>query len=411
MKSWLHIVALMFLGVGVVSGGVVAMTSTVDDWSAVVSRGLAQCLDQISNRESQSQWPSLVYTQPSERQVPGPAKKAYDLSKALLGELASYRQSLPALSAQDDEAVAKTVGQLQDLRDALIRQRGYVNWTLADVVNRIAVVSVCRHVLETRRVTAGIKTQADRLTHFGIPVASWQRMVEGEQGSPLSLSTAPEQRETVQGFLELLTQTSGHASVAEVLGRTTAATHADFIETKDLTGLLQAYMGTDALLHLALPLLIQYVEQNPNFSLRDDYRQVKSKMQGKVDANAVGSFLNPYVVSTLAKIPSIMNAFESQKLDRWAGLGTKESNKDAGAVVAETNEKIRTMLAAIDSVKQQLAVLEGLSAGADIPIEKIEKFMGKQIPGQSAAGTYHIGKIGEKPRFMRKSGQAVVLDP
>lgn len=411
MNARLYIVVLTFMVVSVLSGGVEAATSTVDDWSAVVSRGLAKCLDEISNRESQSHWPSLVYVHPSERQSPGPAKKAHDLSKVLMDDLASYRQSLPALTARDDEAVAQAVGQLQDFRDALIRQQGYINWTLADAINRVAVVSLCRNVLQTRRVGAGIKAQADRLTRFRISVASWQRMIEAEQGSPLPLSTAPVQRETVQGFLELLTQTSGHTNVAEVLGRTTAATHADFIETKDMTGILLAYMGTDALLHLALPLLIQYVEQNPDFSLRDDYRQVKSKMQGKVDTNAIGSFLNPYEISTLAKIPSIMHAFESQKLDRWAGLRTKEDIEESAVAETETDDKIRTMLAAIDSVKQQLAVLEGLSAGADIPIDKIEKFMGKKIPDQAGAGTYHIGRIGEKPTFIRKSGKPIVLDP
>lgn len=410
MNARLYIVVLTFCGVSVLSGGVEAAISAVDDWSVIVSQGLAKCLDEIANSESRSHWPSLVYVHPSERQSPGPAKEAYNLSKVLMDELVLYRESLPALTARDDEAVAQAVGQLQDFRDVLVRQQGYINWTLADAVNRVAVVSLCRNVLQTRRVGAGIKAQADRLTRFRISVASWQSMIEAEQGSPLPLSTAPGQRETAQGFLELLARTTGHGSVAEALGRKTVATYADFIDTRDMTGLLQAYMRTDALLHLSLPLLIQYVEQNPNFSLRDDYRQVKSQMQEKVDANALGSFLNPYEVSTLAEISRIMNAFESQKLDRWAGLGTKESIKNAVPAETETDEAIRTMLGAIDSVKQQLAVLEGLSAGADIPIEKIEKFMGTQIPGQSAAGAYHIGKIGEKPRFMRKSGQSVVLD-
>lgn len=412
MNSWLHIVALTVFWVGVLSGGVEAATSTVDDWSAVVSRGLAKCLDEISNRESQSNWPSLVYAHPSERQSPGPAKKAYDLSKALMGELASYRQSLPALSAQGDEAVVQAVGQLQDLRDALIRQQGYINWTLADAVNRVAVVSLCRHVLQTRRVGAGIKAQADRLNRFGISVAAWQRMIEGEQGSPVLLSIPLGQRESTQGFLDLLTKASGSISHIEALDRgMKVASYADLIETKNMGGLLLAYMGTDGLLHLSLPLLIQYVEQNPDFSLRDDYRHVKSKMQERVDTNALGSFLNPYEVSTLAEIPRIMNAFESQKLDRWAGLRTKEAIEESAVAETEADDKIRTMLAAIDSVKQQLAVLEGLSAGADIPIDKIEKFMGKKIPDQAGAGAYHIGRIGEKPRFIRKSGQPIVLDP
>lgn len=411
MNSGLHFVSLMLFVVGVVSGDVKAESSTVDDWSAIVSQGLAKCLDQISNKESQSQWPSLVYVQPSQRQALGPAKKAYDLAQALVDELASYRQNLPALSAQNEEVFAKTVGQLQDFRDALIQQQGYINWTLADAVNRVAVVVLCRHILETRRAHAGIKAQADRLNRFGISVASWRRMIEGEQGSALSLYTPPGQRETTQGFLELITKTSGNVNLAEALGRKGVATYADFVDTKDVAGLLQAYMRTDALLHLSLPLLIQYVEQNPDFSLRDDYRQVKSKMQEKVDKNAVGSFLNPYEVSTLADIPRIMKAFESQKLDRWAGLVIKESIKDTVVAETENDEKIRTMLVAIDSVKQQLAVLEGLSAGADISVEKIEKFLGKQISGKSSLGTYKIGKIGEKPRFVRKSGQAVVLDP
>ena len=55
-------------------------------------------------------------------------------------------------------------------------------------------------------------------------------------------------------------------------------------------------------------------------------------------------------------------------------------------------------------------MLDGLVAGDEIGIDKIENFMGTNIPIKSEAGTYHIGKIGETPRFASENGAVILLN-
>ena len=71
------------------------------------------------------------------------------------------------------------------------------------------------------------------------------------------------------------------------------------------------------------------------------------------------------------------------------------------------DDEILLWLENIDSVKQQIAPMEGLKPDDDISNSMIEEFIRRKMPIPPDGGEYHVGKVNEKPYYVRPDGQII----
>lgn len=189
------------------------------------------------------------------------------------------------------------------LRDSMLHNPGYVNMVLADGLNRLSFVSLCKELGAEKQVSPELEKALSRLMTYKVTLDQWVNVTKEEMELSdeklKEVADAPDVEAGLNKLWDLLTDRDNFMCPANLLNFCTD----DLLRKRDISMLLNRYIHTDFEIK-TLSLAVQYKKQATNFSLDDGGEKIEKvlpslKEGDKISIVATGGA--PRVVMT--KLP------------------------------------------------------------------------------------------------------------
>jgi len=377
--------------------------STNGPWQSLAEANLTQFLREVTSDNGQQEWRRRIVVPWDD--TPS-TEQSFKVVQEVLTQLLNYRATAPTLAEDSEADFIRNLGLLQDFRDYLASEKGYANALLSDVLNRLIFVNLSSRLIQDRSVSTSLQKQMSRLTDFRMSPWKLAENLKGEVVGQLTLTTSTNNQDACKAFAELLQQSAGASDPVGAMSKAVSGSYGKLLEKRNVTALLMCWLRTDSLIHLSLPLLVQYIQKNPDFALNDDYQKIKKVLALDEEKRKwFGSRLNPCHPGSEGDVQRLIRAVASSQLESVVGLSsgrekTVESKAGEEKVITRTLESIA-------SAKEQIALLKSLHRDSVITEQEIAAYLNSPLPIAAERGKYEVGKVGEEPRFVKPDGSII----
>jgi len=250
----------------------------INQWSVLVATKELPDIAQNFEHSTTAPWPKLI-SDASQKLKSPESPKPSGLGNALLDKIRVYEKSTPRQAGDSVKAVA-VYGSLSR---GLQNSGGYINFCLADAVNRLALARLSELLINDPSSVNKVKTAFAKLTSVGFSTPQFVQMIGDEPVQKLKagINLKPmEDKDARQQILLALGMTMG--DVFRKFSFSQGGT-SSLINNPDIGVLLLRMGSTDIVANVDLAALIDFVEHGGRYSdIRlDDVRPFKHVMNGR----------------------------------------------------------------------------------------------------------------------------------
>lgn len=261
--------------------------------------------------DSSLEWPAVhsIAFPVAEREAQVDA--AYrELAGKLLKGMQEFELGLRDLP--QNEFVSRAKAMLA-LRDCVTKQQSYVNFLLADVLNRCVAVNVGARLVREPSVGSGLLEIQEQLAHYTISTDSLVALTMDELG----LKAIPDALERSSTDFERLAALWNFLEPGVPVGWPGSQSFVDadtMMQSRNLLGLACRLVGTDTLIHTHLPSLVLYRERVQAAPRGASYREIKLALGERTPApESLGTM--PYGIRRAASaVSELEQEVESGKI-------------------------------------------------------------------------------------------------
>jgi hypothetical protein len=250
----------------------------INQWNVAIKTKALPEIAQLIEHPSAASWPKLISDASQNLKASGSFKPS-DFGNALLEKIRAYEKSVSRQETDSEKAVA-IYGSLSR---GLQNSGGYINFCLADTVNRLALARLSELLINYPSLVNEVKTAFANLTSVRFSTPQFVQMIGDEPAQKLKTGvnlTLLEDKDARQQILHALGMTMG--DVYRKFATNQAGT-SNLINNPDIGVLLLRMGETDIIAQVDVAALIDFVEHGGEYSdIRlDDVRPFRTTMNGR----------------------------------------------------------------------------------------------------------------------------------
>ena len=249
-----------------------AERTTLNNWKRVVSTNdFKKALADI--RTFQEEWPvvhSIKHTA-NKDETKGLLQTGYrDVARTFLQGLEHYEKSLREMSPEEFCEGAET---LLEIRKRFMKSPSYVNYFLADSINRVVYINLGERLAKAGDVPTCYDKIVERLAEFKYDLSQLVALVNEEYGDN-RVSMAMIKDAPLAHPLQVIGKTIGQENFYFVVEDAYNLYNLRILEKRSLTALLARLVSSDHFIGASLPALLAYRRKVAQFTPTDSLEKI-----------------------------------------------------------------------------------------------------------------------------------------